>query len=116
MSRKQWTASGTLFVMVSATFLSFPMSRYKHLYLLYRRLRFIFVLSFNLYLLYIYFTDYIDQTKGTYSREATRRTVGAPTKFEGGGREESEKACESGQTNVDIVQNVQSLDTFAHSI
>ena len=35
--------------------------------------------------------------------------AGAPRKVEGGGRDESKKACESWQTNVDIVQNVQSL-------
>jgi hypothetical protein len=38
-----------------------------------------------------------------------RRTVGAPRKVDGGGQDESEKACKSWQTNVDIVRNVQSL-------
>jgi hypothetical protein len=32
----------------------------------------------------------------------------APTKVDGGGCDESEKACENRQTNVDIVRNVQS--------
>jgi hypothetical protein len=31
--------------------------------------------------------------------------AGAPTKVKGGGQDESKKACESRQTNVDIVQN-----------
>jgi hypothetical protein len=34
--------------------------------------------------------------------------VGVPRKVEGGSWDESKKACESQQTNVDIVQNVQS--------
>ena len=63
-----------------------------------------------MYLLCIYFTDYIDQMKNTYAREARRRTAGAPT-VDGGGRDESEKACESRQTDVDIVWNVQSSVT-----
>jgi hypothetical protein len=35
--------------------------------------------------------------------------VGVPRKVEGGSWDESEKVCESQQTNVDIVWNVQSL-------
>jgi hypothetical protein len=38
-----------------------------------------------------------------------RRMAGVPRKVDGGGWDESEKACESWQMNVDIVQNVQSL-------
>ena len=43
----------------------------------------------------------MNQMKGTYTREAMRRTVGVPT-VEGGGWDESEKACESSPPNVDI--------------
>jgi hypothetical protein len=38
-----------------------------------------------------------------------RRMAGVPRKVEGGGQDESEKSCESWQTNFDIVWNVQSL-------
>jgi hypothetical protein len=40
--------------------------------------------------------------------------AGALIKVKGGGRDESEKVCESRQTNVDMVQNVQS-EQYQHS-